>query len=152
MSDICLLGPWIRRFLLQHLVGERNLSKNTQRSYRDALALLMPFVSKKLRKPVDELAVTDLTADTIRSFLADLEVTRGCEITTRNQRLAAIHALAAFVGLHSPEHIAWSGQLRAIPFKKTGIRPVPYLEKPEMDALLSRAPTALLNCSILVSS
>src|SRR5205085_4311679 len=31
----------------------------------------------------------------------------------------------------------WSGQIRAIPFKKTGKRPVPYLEKPEMDALLN---------------
>jgi len=137
MSDVGLLGPWIRRFLLEHLVGERNLSKNTQRSYRDALALLMPFVSKKLRKPVDELTVTDLNGDAVRSFLADLEVTRDCGIATRNQRLAAIHALAEFVGLHSPEHIAWSGQLRAIPFKKTGKRPVPYLEKPEMDALLN---------------
>jgi site-specific recombinase XerD len=137
MSDTSLLGPWIRRFLLEHLVGERNLSPNTQRSYRDALALLMPFVSKKLRKPVDELTVTDLNADAVRSFLADLEVTRGCGITTRNQRLAAIHALAEFLGLHSPEHIAWSGQLRAIPFKKTGKQPVPDLEKPEMDALLN---------------
>src|SRR5438094_1268041 len=135
MSDR-LLGPWIRRFLLEHLVGERNLSQNTQRSYRDALALLMPFVSKKLRKPVDQLTVTDLSGDAVRSFLADLEVTRGCGITTRNQRLAAIHALALFVGLHSPEHIGWSGQLRAIPFKKAGKKPVPYLEKPEMDALL----------------
>src|SRR5215831_13582571 len=96
MSDISSLGPWIRRFLLEHLIGERNLSKNTQRSYRDALALLMPFVSKKLRKPVDELTVTDLNADAVRSFLADLEVTRNCEISTRNQRLAAIHALAKF--------------------------------------------------------
>lgn len=137
MSDTPLLGPWIRRFLLEHLVGERNLSKNTQRSYRDALALLMPFVGKKLRKPVDQLTVTDLSGDPVRSFLADLEVTRGCGITTRNQRLAAIHALAAFVGLHSPEHIAWSGQLRAIPFKKASKQPVPYLEKPEMDALLN---------------
>ena len=137
MSDISPLGPWIRRFLLEHLVGERNLSQNTQRSYRDTVALLMPFVSKKLRKPVDELTVTDLNAELLRSFLADLEITRNCGITTRNQRLAAIHALAQFVGMHSPEHIAWSGQIRAIPFKKTGRRLIPYLEKPEMDALLN---------------
>ena len=35
------LGPWVRRFLLEYLVGERNLARNTQRSYRDALALLL---------------------------------------------------------------------------------------------------------------
>jgi integrase/recombinase XerD len=50
--------------------------------------------------------------------------------------LAAIHALARFIGEHSPEHIAWCGQIRAIPFKKTATNPVSYLEKPEMDALL----------------
>jgi integrase/recombinase XerD len=136
MSDTTMLGPWIRRFLLEHLVGERNLSKNTQRSYRDTLALFMRFLNTKLRKPVDQFSVTDLSGDAVRSFLADLEVSRGCRIATRNQRLAAIHALAQFVGLHSPEHIAWSGQLRAIPFKGTSKEPVPYLEKSELDALL----------------
>ena len=39
MTDVLLLGPWIRRFLLEHLVGERNLARNTQLSYRDALSL-----------------------------------------------------------------------------------------------------------------
>jgi hypothetical protein len=31
----------------------------------------------------------------------------------------AVHALARFVGEHSPEHIAWCGQIRSIPFKKS---------------------------------
>jgi integrase/recombinase XerD len=39
MNDRSLLGPWIRRFLLEHLVAERNLSRNTQVSYRDTLTL-----------------------------------------------------------------------------------------------------------------
>ena len=43
MKDETLLGPWVRRFLLEHLVAERNLSPNTQASYRDTLALLLPF-------------------------------------------------------------------------------------------------------------
>ncbi len=137
MSDTVLLGPWIRRFLLEHLVGERNLSRNTQRSYRDTIALLMPFISRKARKPVDQISVTDLSADRVRLFLADLEQTRACCIATRNQRLAAIHALVRYIGLHSPEHIGWSGEIRVIPLKKTSTQPVPYLEKPEMDALLN---------------
>lgn len=41
-----LLGPWVRRFLLEHLVNERNLARNTQKSYRDALCLLLPFVAR----------------------------------------------------------------------------------------------------------
>ena len=136
MSDLTLLGPWVRRFLLEHLVAERNLARNTQRSYRDALILLIPFVADKLHRSVDRLTVVDVSADLVRLFLADLEQSRECGIATRNQRLAAIHALARFVGEHSPEHIAWCGQLRSIPFKKASKAVVPYLDKPQMDALL----------------
>ena len=137
MSDSALLGPWVRRFLLEHVVGECNLARNTQHSYRDALRLLIPFVAQKRKTPVDRLAVVDVSADLVRCFLADLEASRHCCIATRNRRLAAIRALARFVGGHSPVHIAWCGQIRSIPFKKTGKAVVPYLEKPEMDALLA---------------
>jgi len=119
MNDVTLLGAWVRRFLLEHLVAERNLARNTQRSYRDALVLLIPFISAKQHQSVDRLTVTSVSADLVRLFLADLEQSRRCSIATRNQRLAAIHALARFVGEHSPEHIAWCGQIRSIPFKKT---------------------------------
>ena len=136
MREESLLGPWVRRFLLEHLVGERNLSRHTQRSYRDALALLIPFVGAQRRTPVDRLLVRDVSREAVCAFLADLETTRGCGIPTRNQRLAALHAFAGFVGQHSPEHLAWAGDLRGIPFKKASQMPVMYLEKSEMDALL----------------
>jgi site-specific recombinase XerD len=137
MNDLTLLGPWVRRFLLEHLIAERNLARNTQRSYRDALTLLIPFVSGKLHRPVDRLTVVEVSADLVRHFLADLEQSRECAIATRNQRLAAIHALARFVGEHSPEHIAWCGQIRCIPFKKTIKAIIPSLDKSQMDALLA---------------
>src|SRR5882724_12037978 len=91
MSDLTMLGPWVRRFLLEHLVSERNLARNTQRSYRDTLTLLIPFVAAKADKSVDRLNVVDVSADLIRLFLAHLEESRQCAITTRNQRLASIH-------------------------------------------------------------
>lgn len=137
MSDLTLLGPWVRRFLLEHLVAERNLARNTQCSYRDTLILLIPFAADKLRQSVDRLTLVDVSADLVRLFLADLEQSRQCTIATRNQRLTAIHALARFVGEHSPEHIAWCGQIRSIPFKKTTKAVILSLDKPEMDALLS---------------
>ena len=58
-------------------------------------------------------------------------------MATRNQRLAAIHALAHFIGLHSPGNIEWCGQVRAIPFKRAAKAQMTYLEKSEMDALLA---------------
>lgn len=137
MTDPAKLGPWIRRFLLEHLVGERNLARNTQRSYRDMLVLLIPFIADKARKQVDQLTVDDVTTERVRLFLEDLEQKRECSVATRNQRLAVIHALARFIGQHSPEHIEWSGHIRAIPFKKAAQPQITYLEKVEMDALLA---------------
>src|SRR5438105_1300016 len=103
MRDTSLLGSWVRRFLLEHVVSERNLARNTQRSYRDTLQLVFPYIARCVHKPIDRLAVTDVSADRVRQFLSDLEEKQGCTISTRNQRLAALHALARFIGLHAPE-------------------------------------------------
>jgi hypothetical protein len=35
-NDESLLGPSVRRFLLEHVVAERNLARYTQHGYRDA--------------------------------------------------------------------------------------------------------------------
>jgi site-specific recombinase XerD len=137
MSDASLLGGWVRRFLLEYILGERNLARNTQRSYRDTFTLLIPFVAGRLRTTVDRLTVIDLSADLLRLFLVHLEESRQCSVATRNQRLATLHAFARFVGEHSPEHIVWCGQIRAIPFKKTTKSLILYLDRAEMDALLA---------------
>lgn len=130
-------GPWIRRFLLEHVVADRNLARNTQKSYRDTLSLLLPFVAARAGRAVDRLCLEDFAVDTIRGFLMGLEKDRGCSIATRNQRLSTIHAWARFVAEHLPEQVVWSAQVRAIPFKK-GSRPVmAYLDKPEMEAMLN---------------
>lgn len=136
MNNNTLLGPWIRRFLLEHLVTERNLSRNTQASYRDTLILLLPLLSKVQHKTVDRLCVEDLSPAQVRQFLDYVETQRGCSGATRNLRLAAIHSLAGFVALHCPEHVAWCTQIRAIPFKKAAKPTLTYLDKPEIDALL----------------
>jgi site-specific recombinase XerD len=131
------MGNWIRRFLLEHLIGERNLSRNTRLSYRDTMLLLMTFAARIAGKTVDKLTIDHISAGCVRLFLADLEKQRHCCISTRNQRLSVIHALARFVGEHSPEHIAWCAAIRAIPYKKTARPTMPYLEKSEIDALLA---------------
>lgn len=137
MPDQTSLGPWVRRFLLEHLVGERNLARNTQRSYRDTLCQLLPFVCRAARRRIDRLRVEDVSADRVRAFLRDVEEGRGCSGATRNQRLAAVRSLAHFVAMYSPEHVRWCSEVLAIPLKKAPRPLIPYLEKPEMEALLA---------------
>jgi integrase/recombinase XerD len=57
MKNNSLLGSWIKRFLLEHLVAERNLARNTQQSYRDTLRLLLPHLAAHSRKHVDTLEI-----------------------------------------------------------------------------------------------
>ena len=73
MKDDNLLGPWVRRFLLEHLVDERNLSLNTQASYRDTLLLLLPFASKHGGSAIDRMTVEELSPAIVRKFLDHLE-------------------------------------------------------------------------------
>lgn len=137
MSKSSLLGPWVRRFLLEHLVSERNLARNTQGSYRDTLRLLLPFLARRAHRPLEDLLVVDLSPDRLRQFLQELQDQRSCGIATRNQRLAAIRSLARFISQQGPEHVSWCGRIRDVPFKKAPVPGVTYLEKPEMDALLA---------------
>jgi hypothetical protein len=46
MNEASLIGSWIRRFLVEHLVSERNLARNTRLNYRDALTQLKQFAAK----------------------------------------------------------------------------------------------------------
>jgi len=136
MRELVTLGPWLRRFLTEHIVTERNLARNTRTSYRDTFSLLLPFISGKVRKPVDRLAVADLTSGRVLQFLAHLEKERGCSARTRNQRLAAMRAFARFVGSRDPAQVEWCGHIRAIASKKSMTEPVGWLTRPEMEAIL----------------
>ena len=141
MTDHSKLGPWVRRFLLEHLVNDRNLARSTQLSYRDTLTQLLPFVARHAGAEVDQLDVIHVSPEASRLFLKDLEETHHCKASTRNQRLAAIHALARFIGEHSAEHLDWCRQVRSIPFKRTTRPPRTYLDKQEMEALLNAPDT-----------
>ena len=137
MRDNNRIGPWIRRFLLEHMVAERNLARNTQLSYRDTLVLLLPFAARNRKTPIDRLTVEEISPAVVRLFLEHLEKERNCCGATRNLRLGAIHALAKFIGLHSPEHLAWCTEIRTVPFRKVSQPTMAYLDKPEMEAILS---------------
>lgn len=147
MNDRATLGLWIRRFLMEYLIGERNLARNTQQSYRDAVRLLVVFTATRVHKKVDELLIPDIDADLLRAFLRHIEEKRKCSVSSRNQRLAAIHALAGFIAERCPEYLDWCAQLRIVKAKRSTSRPVCYLEKLEIDALLaSPSPATRLGC------
>ncbi len=131
------VGPWVRRFLVEYLIGERNYSLNTQQSRRDTFVLFLPFAAKRCRCAPDQLALSKITPKLVREFLRHLEQVRHCSPSTTNQRLISLRAWARFVGINRPEHLEWSGRMRSVHLKKHTPAPMNYLEKKEMKALLA---------------
>jgi len=137
MSDHHLMGPFVRRFLLEELVADRNLTPNTQKSYRDTIRLLFGFVTERHSTDPTRVIVEQVDAVVVRNFLAYLEEDRGNSVSTRNQRLAALHSLFRFVGRLVPELVDHATRIQAIPLRRTPTPVMPYLDKHEIDAVLA---------------
>lgn len=137
MPDGHPLGPFVRRFLLEEVIADRNLTLNTQRSYRDSIRLLLRYLHERHAIEPTRVTVEQITAAIARSFLAHLEEQRGNSVSTRNQRLAAIHSLFRFVARQVPELVDHAAQIHAIPLRRSAAPTMAYLEKPEIDALLA---------------
>ena len=131
------LGLELVRFFEEFLPGQRGLSPNTVRSYRDALVLWLQFTAADAKRPVERLQIRDLTAERVIAFLNHLETERGNGIATRNARLGAIHVFARFLAGRRPEVLGTLQQVIALPYKR-GAREVPisYLERAEIEAVL----------------
>ncbi len=131
-----LLGNFMKRFFSHYLPVQKGLSANTIAAYRDAVKLLLCYAADTLRKPVDKLAVEDITEKVVLGFLDYVQQVRRCSSRTRNARLAAIHSLFAFIAREEPELLAQCQRIRAIPLKRTEHITVGYLEEKEMQAIL----------------
>ncbi len=131
-----LLANFMKRFFSHYLPVQKGLSANTIVAYRDAVKLLLCYAADTLRKPVDKLAVEDITEKVVLGFLDYVQEVRRCSSRTRNARLAAIHSLFAFIAREEPELLAQCQRIRAIPLKRTEHITVGYLEEKEMQAIL----------------
>ncbi|MCC6170438.1 MAG: tyrosine-type recombinase/integrase [Gammaproteobacteria bacterium] len=131
------LGRDLVRFFEEFLPVQRGLSPHTVRSYRDALLLLLRFLAREARRPVDRLDVSDLTAERVTRFLASLEAERHNGVATRNTRLGAIHVFARFLAADRPEQLGTLQRVIGLPFKRGRLEaPIEYFDRTELDALL----------------
>jgi integrase/recombinase XerD len=130
------LANFMKRFFSHYLPVQKGLSTNTIAAYRDAIKLLLCYAADTLRKPLDKLAVEDMTEKVVLGFLDHVQEVRSCAARTRNARLAAIQSLFTFIAREEPELLAQCQRIRAIPLKRTEHRTVDYLEENEMQAIL----------------
>jgi site-specific recombinase XerD len=128
---------YLTQFLGRHLPGEKNVSRHTIESYSVTFKLLLNFCEQQKAVKPERLSLSDITHDLIVGFLDWLEISRNCSISTRNQRLVAIHSFVHYVQKQFPENLFEFQKILNIPDKKHAKTVVPFLMDEEMRILLS---------------
>lgn len=128
----------VHSFFHDYLTAQRNTSPNTLLSYRDTIKLFLSFAAHHLSICVVDLSLDHLTSELVLTFLQHLEEDRGNSIATRNVRLAALHVFFRHVGAHDPLSLRQCQQIISIPAKRGATKTVDYLEREELEAILSQ--------------
>ncbi|MBQ2681559.1 MAG: site-specific integrase [Eggerthellaceae bacterium] len=127
----------IRKFLEIHLVVRRGSSNHTVRSYRTALAQYVDYVTDTRGIRAEALSFEEFTEELVGDFLTSLEE-RGCSVSTRNQRLAAIRSFLSFAAQEDISCMAALAQAQRVPKKKAANRVVDYLTEENLALLLAQ--------------
>lgn len=136
MKDQSNFSTLLEAFFTDHLMRQRQASPNTIASYRDTFCLLLRFTQQRLKKSPSALTIEDLDASCIGAFLEYLEKDRGNGARSRNVRLAAIHSFYKYIALHDPTFSAVIQRVLAMPTKRYGCKPIDFLSRTEVEALL----------------
>jgi integrase/recombinase XerD len=107
------------------------------RSIGDTIRLLVSYVHQQTGKHPSRQSLADLDAGTISSFLTHLEASRRNSITTRNTRLAVIHALFRYAALCRVDQAELIQRVLAVPFRLHDRTDLCYLAAEEISALLA---------------
>ncbi|WP_246067663.1 tyrosine-type recombinase/integrase [Paenibacillus koleovorans] len=132
----------LTEYLSKYLPGRLGTSHNTICSYQDTFTLLLRFCSEEKLIVIEKIRLETLQKPLIDEFLNWLENCRGCSISTRNQRLAAIHAFFRYLQLEEPGHLLLSQQILAIPMKRSASKAMNYLTLDAMKAILEQPDTS----------
>ncbi len=137
MMTLASFAPLLQRFFTQRLMQQRQASPHTISSYRDTFRQFLKFVEQRLHKPPSRLSFEEIDAPLVVAFLGDLEKRQGIGVRTRNLRLTAIHSFFRYAAFETPTHSAQIQRVLAIPSKRFTRTLVPFLARPEVDALLA---------------
>ena len=128
-------------FLSKYLAGQKNLSTNTIASYRDTFKLFLVFLNDAKGLKPQNITLNLIKRQTITEYLEWIEKKRKCCISTRNQRLSAIHAFFRYVQNESPDKLFEIQKILTIPPKRKPKPLVSYLTDDELRILFKQPNT-----------
>lgn len=117
-------AKYLSRYLSSYLPHERNVSPNTISSYRDSFVLFINYMKDERHIKADKMTLESMTRENVTSFLNWLSGQKGCSISTRNCRLAAIHSFISFLQYEKVEKLhEWQSILSIKAMKKESNAP-----------------------------
>jgi integrase/recombinase XerD len=137
MSVNSTLPAQLESFFRNRLTKQRNASRSTIASYRDALRMLILFAAEHAGRKPCTLTIEDLDRDLVLAFLDGLEKRRQNTIRTRNARLTAIRSFFHHVAASDPASLGIAQRILAIPIKKPHTEVTRHLTCRELDALIA---------------
>lgn len=117
----------LTKYFADYMPNQLAASVNTIRSYRDTFVQLMEFYKEVYRIPPEKLEYSSFSAQKTEKFLLWLEEKRGIGISTRNQRLAALHAFFRYLQYRDPAGFSQCAEVLSVPFKKAPASTVDYM-------------------------
>jgi site-specific recombinase XerD len=109
----------LSHYLSNYLPGQRNVSPNTIKSYRDTFKLLLTYCKQCEGIAIEKLYIRHIDKPFILNFLGWLENDRNNGISTRNQRLACLHGFFRYLQIEALDGLLSHQQVLSIPMKKT---------------------------------
>jgi len=131
-------AKYLTEFFSDYLSRRKNVSRNTILSYRDTFKLLIHYCQEVKKIRVEKITLELLSSNLLADFLSWLETDRKCGISTRNQRLAALHAFFRYIQSEEPEGILHFQKIVSIPIKKAKKPIVEYLIPDAIKILLKQ--------------
>lgn len=128
----------VTNFLTHHLAAQRNLSPNTIKAYRDVFTLLLRFCRDVQGIAPEKLRLQQLDVSLVEAFLDYLETERKSSPSTRNHRLATLHAFFRYVQAEEPTHMLQCQKILAIPLRRHARPTVGYVSKEELAEILAQ--------------
>ena len=114
---------YVSKFLARYLPGEAGASPNTILSYRDTFLLFIRYCNSQEDTPPEKMTLELLTRELVCAFLSWLENERNCSVSTRNQRLAALHSFCRFMQTEDVMRLNQYQLVISIPKKRGNLEP-----------------------------
>lgn len=128
----------LTHYLAVYLPGQRNVSSNTIKSYRDTFKLFLLYCKQDCNLAIERLCLVRIDKTLILGFLEWLEKDRINSVSTRNQRLACIHGFYRYLQVEDPVGLLSYQKILSIPIKKTQQPTINHLTPDALKLILAQ--------------